>query len=348
MSRRLFGTTKDGRAVHIYTIRNEAGMEASFLDFGASWVSMLVPDREGVMRDVLLGYDRLEQYEANPDYIGAIVGRVANRTEDAKFTLDGVTYQLEVNDGKNNNHTSHEHGFHKQLWTLVEQTDNSVSFSYHSPHMECGFPGNLDVVLTYILSNEGELSVTWKCVCDRRSIINLTCHAYFNLKGEGNGNCHDTKLRIDADLYTPLRDGSIPTGELAEVADTPFDFREFKRIGEDFWAGCEQQLIVGGGYDHTWSLRGEARELKHAVSCVNEESGITLDMFNDQPGVLLYTGNYIDNVEGKNGHVYPQYGGFCLETHGFSNAVNTPGFVSPVVEKDEEYVTGIIYKFGTV
>ncbi|MBQ0079568.1 MAG: galactose mutarotase [Eubacterium sp.] len=346
MNKKYYGTTRDGRTISMYTISNNTGMEADFLDFGAVWESMRIPCADGTVRDVVLGHETLAGYEANGEVFGAIVGRVANRTEKGRFVLDGVEYQLEINDGENNLHSSHEKGFHKQLWDVKELTGNSITFAYFSPDGECGFPGNMDVQVKYTLTDEGEIIITYNAICDKRSIINLTNHSYFNLNGHNSGDARGQLLQIEADSYTPIKPGGIPTGEIATVEGTPFDFREMKPIIRDFNEDC-QQLHVAAGYDHNFVIRGSQRELRKAAEAVCEESGITMEVYLDQPGMQLYTGNFIGKKTGKGGSALDKYSGYCLETHGFTNAINTPGFPSPIIEADEPYETITIFKFST-
>lgn len=327
-----YGITKDGKQVSIYTIKNRMGMEASLLDFGATWVSMIVPDKFGDLRDVVLGHKDIGAYEVNSDWIGSFVGRVANRTENASFQIDGITYNLEKNDGENNLHSSTDKGLSKVMWDVLSIDESSITFGYQSPDGECGFPGNMDIQLTYKLSDAGEMRILVKAISDKKTIVNFTHHAYFNLNGEGQ--CLDTQLLINADSYTPVREDHIPTGEILPVEGTRFDFRTAKAIG--------------GEFDTNFVLRGEARALKKAAVAFSRESGIQMSMLGDQPGVQLYTGNFMGECEGKGGKMLGKHRGFCLETHGFTNAINTPGFPSPIIEAGQEYKTEIIYKFETL
>ena len=254
VSKTDFGVTRDGRKASLYTIINKNGMEAVISDFGAILVKLIVPNKDGEKADVVLGFDHLEQYEENPNFFGSTVGRSANRIGGAAFQIDGVTYHLTANENENNLHSDFYHGFHKVLWNAdMKDRENAVVFSYNSPDGENGFPGNLKISVTYTLKNDNSLQISYDGISDKKTIINMTNHSYFNLAGHDAGSICDEKMMIDADAFTELGQGSICTGKVIPVEGTPMDFRTARRVGDhidDAWP----QLTLAGGYDHNWVL----------------------------------------------------------------------------------------------
>ncbi len=345
MKQTVFGTLRDGRKAHLYTLENEHGMQAVLTDFGAALVSLFVPDRQGRLTDVVLGYDELEKYEDNFDMLGVTVGRNVNRIEKGTFQIDGAVYHLEINENDNNIHSSLSHGFHKVLWDVARASDDSVTFHYFSPDGENGFPGNLDVHLTYTLTDTGSLILSYRAVADRKTLVNLTNHSYFNLSGPGSGNILDTVVSINADAFTPVRQGTIPTGEILPVAGTPMDFRTPKPIGRDLNMQ-DKQLALVYGYDHNFVLRGPDMGLRKAATAESPKTGIRMTMYTDLPGLQFYGGNTTQDIMGKGGHLITKNSGFCMESHYFPNSINTPQFPQPILEKGAEYKTTTIYQFS--
>lgn len=346
MSKQYFGTAKNGVEVSRYTIGNARGMQAVLTDFGATVVDLLVPDRDGNMVDVSLGYDNVESYDKETTYFGAVVGPYANRIADAKFEIDGVVYELDVNDNENNLHS----GFNtwaKQVWTVKEHTENKLVFTYHAKHLEQGFPGNITCDMTYEITENNELEISYYAVSDQKTTLNMTNHTYFNLNGCVSGDVLTQELMIKASHYTPVKSAkAIPTGEIAPVEGTPFDFRVAKPIGRDIKADNEQ-LIYGNGYDHNFVIDKEAEGMEKVAEAYALESGIVMDVYTDCIGIQLYTGNFIEGQIGKNGHRHVKQEGFCLETQYFPNSINETNFVRPITEANVPYETKTVYAFRT-
>lgn len=339
----LFGTMKDGTPIYLYTLENSKGMKAQVINYGAILVRLFVPDKEGKAEDVVLGYDRLEDYFVNVANFGATVGPNANRIANASFTLEGVTYQLAVNDGTNNLHSDANLGYHKKVWDASLGSD-SVTFSLEAPEGEMGFPGNKKIELTYTLTEDNEIKIHYHGVSDKNTIINMTNHSYFNLAGHGAGEVYDHILTLNASHYTPVAAGAIPTGEIAPVAGTPMDFTKPKRVGDEIDADFEQ-LELTGGYDHNWVLDGEAGTLRHIATVEEPASGRTMKTYTDLPGVQFYTGNFMEKDTGKEGAAYNRRYGLCLETQYYPNTANESGFPSAVFGPGREYDTTTVYKF---
>ena len=342
-----FGELEDGREVFQYTLTNRNGVTASFLDLGGIWSSMLVPDANGRLDDVVLGYDTIEACLVNGGHLGEIVGRNANRIGRAEFTLNGVTYKLAANNGPNNLHSGPD-GFEKKLWEVrhIDQDDNSVTLGRISPDGENGFPGEFNICVTYEFTEENAIRIVYSGVSDKTTIANMTNHSYFNLSGEGSGNVLDQYLSIHAQSYTPVGEGSIPLGENVPVEGTPMDFRREKQIGQDIEADFEQ-LKITGGYDHNYVTDGYTKAEIREIACArSEKTGIFMEALTDCPCVQFYAGNFIENENGKNGHIYQKRDGFCLETQVEPNAVNVENFHSPILEKGERYYSETVYRFS--
>jgi aldose 1-epimerase len=346
-----FGTTPDGEAVEIYTLENPHGIEVRAMTYGGIIVSLKTPDRSGALGDIVLGYDDLAHYVANSPYFGAIIGRYGNRIAKGRFTLDGQTYTLAVNNGPNALHGGLK-GFDKRVWKAHSvQTDSTVGvvFQYHSPDGEEGYPGNLDAQVTYTLKDDDELVIDYYATSDKATPVNLTQHSYFNLAGDGSGDVLGQELMINADSYTPVDSTLIPTGEIAPVEGTPFDFRELTAIGARI-ADDNQQLKNGGGYDHNFVLNrteADSGKLVHAAEAVDPKTGRTLDIYTTEPGIQFYSGNFLDGtIIGKGGHVYGHRDAFCLETQHFPDSPNEPSFPSTVLRPDQEYRSETVWKFG--
>lgn len=339
-----FGKFPDGREVSLYTVENGNGMRVSVANIGAALVRVEVPDREGRLADVVLGFDRAEDYLVNGCFFGVVIGPSANRIGNASFTLDGATYSLAANDGANNLHSHREHGWHKCFWEATVGED-SVTFRLEDKPDNMGFPGAKRAEVTYTLSEDNELRLHYHAVSDRRTILNLTNHSYFNLEGHGSGHIEGHTLWLGASRYTPADAGSIPTGEIAPVEGTPMDFTAPKRVGEridtDF-----QQLQYAGGYDHNWVIDGWDGTLRHFATLKAPGSGRTMEAYTTLPGVQFYTGNFIEEESGKAGRIYRRRGGLCLETQYFPDSIHKPSFPSCVFGQDREYDSVTVYRFG--
>lgn len=350
MSRASFGKTPDGQAVDVFTLTNANGVEVSVINYGGIIVSIRVPGRNGEFDDVVLGYDTLEGYTAgNPGFFGAIVGRYGNRISNGRFTLDGKTYQLAANNGPNHLHGGVK-GFDKVVWR-AEPFKNPVGvgviLQHTSPDGDEAYPGNLDVRVTYTLNDGNELAVDYHATTDKATPINLTQHTYFNLAGDGRPDVTDHILTINADRYTPVDSTMIPTGVLAPVENTPFDFRKPTRIGARIDADHEQ-IRYGLGYDHNFVLNRKDSRLFHAAHLVEPSTGRTLDVLTTQPGMQFFTGNKLDgSITGKSGHVYQKRYGLCLETQHFPDSPNKRDFPSTILRPGEEYRSRTVFTFGT-
>ena len=348
IDKEIFGQTKDGRNAFVYTITNDNGMLAKFTDYGAILVSLYVPDRDGNVEDVVLGFDNLEDYFVNGPNFGATIGRHANRIGGAKFTLNGVTYELDKNDGNNNLHGGFD-GYHKRLWdteTFENEEGQHIKFSYESADMDQGFPGNLKVSVTYTVTEANEIKITYDAVSDKDTVINLTNHSYFNLAGQASGTILDQIAWMDADEMTFADEEAIPNGEIRKVAGTPMDFTTPKKVGADISADYDQ-LIWGKGFDHNWVLKTKRGEQSLVASLYDEKTGRYMEVFTDLPGIQFYTGNFLDgSLIGKEGAKYIQRSGLCFETQYFPNGINVPTFEQPVTKAGETYHTVTTYKFS--
>ncbi len=344
MKKELFGTTKDGKEIYRYWLENSKGMKAGVINFGAVLVNLYVPDQKGNVEDVVLGYDDLEPYLQNGSFFGATVGPNANRIGGASFELDGKRYQLDVNDGMNNLHSHMEQGYHKRVWEAREG-DESVTFFIKDADGTMGFPGNKEVFVTYTVTEENELKIRYQADSDQNTIINMTNHTYFNLAGHGNGNIYDHILKLDASCYTPIVKGAIPTGEIASVLGTPFDFTQGKKIGEEIGAD-DEQLRMTGGYDHNWILDGYDGTVRKFADVKEPVSGRHMEAYTDLPGVQFYAGNSIKNHPGKENAVYSARSGLCLETQYYPDTANKPQFPSAVFGPERKYDSTTIYKFS--
>jgi aldose 1-epimerase len=349
-TRKSFGKTPDGQAVDLYVLTNKSGAEVSITNFGGAIVSIKVPDRNGKLADVVLGYDNADGYVNDKSHFGGIIGRYGNRIAHAQFVLDGKTYTLAKNNGENSLHGGVK-GFDKAVWTariLHGKDAQSLELSYLSKDGEEGFPGNLNVSVIYTLKDNNALSIAYSATTDKKTVLNLTNHSYFNLAGQGSGDILGHLLMIQADKFTPVDGALIPTGELRDVAGTPFDFRKptaiGARINED-----DQQLKLGGGYDHNFVLRSvpESLEFLGAARVVEPASGRVLEVFTTEPGVQFYTGNFLDGkTPGKGDVTYPRRSAFCLETQHYPDSPNQAKFPSVVLKPGEHYHTVTTYKFS--
>ena len=343
VTKKNFGKNKKGQDVTLYSIENKNGMTAQVMDFGAILVNLLVPDKNGKIDDVVLGYDKIEDYYDNGNFFGATVGPSANRIADAKFVIDGVTYNIAVNDGPNNLHSDMELGYHKQMYDATV-SDNSVTFSLEDTDGNMGFPGNKNVSVKYTLTDENELKIDYNVTSDKNTLINMTNHSYFNLAGHASGNILNHKLTIYASSYTPVIPGAIPTGEIAKVAGTPFDFTTPQYVGTRIEEDNEQ-LKIGHGYDHNWVLDNNDGTVRKAAEVTEETSGRKMEVFTDQPGIQFYAGNCINPHTGKQGAAYTERTGLALETQVFPNSINQDNFPDCIYGPGKDYKTTTIYKF---
>ncbi len=345
ISKKKFGVTKNGKQAYLYTLVNENGMEAVVTDFGAILVNLIVPDSKGVKKDLVLGYDSLAAYEENGCFFGATIGRNANRIGGASFTLDGIRYKLADNENGNNLHTDFNQGFHKVMWDAEPDEDaNAVKFSYISPDGENGFPGALHISVTYTLLADNGIQITYDGVSDKKTIINVTNHSYFNLGGHDAGSICDEKLTILASGFTEIIPGAIPTGKVIPVEGSVMDFRQARRIGDGIDQEWDQLLMVQG-YDHNWALDTAFGTVEKIAQVEDEKAGRIMEVYSDLPGVQFYAGNCITPQEGKGGVHYDKRCALCLETQYFPNSVNIPEFRQPVFEAGQPYHTTTIYKF---
>jgi aldose 1-epimerase len=345
-----WGKTPDGQGVDLYVLTNRSGMEAAITTFGGAVVSLKAPDRSGKLGDVVLGYDSLEGYVNDKAYLGAIVGRYGNRVAHAQFSLDGKTYTLAKNNGDNSLHGGIK-GFNKAVWTAKEistRGGQSLELSYLSKDGEEGFPGNLKVSVTYTLTDANALQIEYSATTDKKTVVNLTNHSYFNLAGPGSGDILGHILQIEADKFTPVDAGLIPTGELRDISGTPFDFRKPTPIGARI-AQDDEQLKLGNGYDHNFVLRREAKERAEtlAARALDPASGRVLEVWTTEPGVQFYTGNFLDgSTKGKGGIAYTRRSAFCLETQHFPDSPNQAKFPSAMLSPGETFHTSTTYKFS--
>ncbi len=328
-----------------FTARNNHGLTAKWIARGATLAELHVPDREGRLADVVLGFDDEAGYRSGANqHFGCTTGRYANRIRGGRFTLDGVAYQLAVNNGPNHLHGGPERGLDKVEWNGEPLADGAgVRFTYTSPDGEESYPGTLTLAVTYLLSDNNGLRIEYEATTDRPTIINLTNHSYFNLAGQGAGSILDHELWLDADRYTPVDETLIPTGELAEVAGTPLDFRTACSIGSRI---AQLNETPAGGYDHNYVLNGSAAALRKIAELRDGRSGRVMTVETDQPGVQLYTGNGLQGQTGKHGKTYPRRSALCLETQHFPNSPNQPQFPSTVLRPEETYRHVCVYSFS--
>jgi aldose 1-epimerase len=349
IARTRFGTAPDGSPLDIFTIANTSGMEVRTMPYGAIIVSIRIPDRTGQPGDVVLGFDAFQDYiTKQPPYFGAVVGRYGNRIAKGQFTLDGTLYHLATNNGPNHLHGG-VRGFDKAMWgadPFERDGTAGVTYTLTSRDGEEGYPGTLHAKVTYTLTSANELRVDYEATTDKATPVNLTQHSYFNLGGEGSGDILRDVLTIDADRFTPVDDTLIPTGELAPVAGTPFDFRAPTAIGARI-AANDPQLRHGNGYDHNWVLNRSGAGLVHAARLEDPRSGRTLDIATTEPGLQFYSGNFLDGtIHGKSGDVYARRSGLCLETQHFPDSPNHPAFPSTIVRPGAPYRSQTVFSFG--
>ena len=340
MNKNFFGSV-DNDSVFQFTLKNEKGTEVKILNYGGTVTTILVADKNNQLADVVLGFDSLSGYtqKGNP-YIGALVGRYANRIANARFTLDGKTYTLAANNNGNHLHGGLK-GFDKVVWHVDAATDNSLALSYNSKDGEEGYPGNLNVKVVYSLAADNSLKIDYTATTDKATPVNLTNHSYFNLSGGKDSTILDHELMLIADRYTEVNDNLIPTGKLPPVKGGPMDFTKSKRIGNDIGK-------VKGGYDHNWVLNKKGDDLEHIGTLYHPASGRLMEVYTTQPGVQFYTGNFLDgSLTGKGGKKYVQHSGLCLETQHFPDSPNQPSFPNAILKPGETFHQVTVYKFST-
>ena len=348
ISKQPFGTLPDHSSVDLFTLTNKQGMQVKITNYGGIVTSIQVPDKNGVLGEVNLGFDNLEGYlQTGQPYFGAIIGRYGNRIAKGQFNIDGQIYTVVTNSKPNHLHGGNK-GFDKVIWKakMVEKRGiPSLILAYISPDGEEGYPGNLSCTITYTLTNKNELRIAYQATTDKPTILNLTNHCYFNLKDGGATSCLDHELRIFADTFTPIDEHTIPTGEIKSVKRTPFNFLKAKKIGERIERN-NQQLKLGNGYDHNYVLNTK-EGLKKAAKVMERESGRVLEVFTTQPGLQLYTANWLDGrMVGHQGMAYQKRSAFCLETQHFPDSPNQPDFPSTVLRPEEAYQSTTVYKFS--
>ena len=336
-----FGMTSKGEEARLFTIQNGKGMEIKVSDYGAALVQVRVPDKEGRLLDVVLGYDDVQGYEAGNAFFGATIGRVANRIGNGEFQLGGRTYELTRNDGQNTLHGGRDF-YNKRIWKTGKTGEDHVEFLLDSPSGDQGFPGNVKISVTYTLTKDNEIKIQYRAVPDADTLINLTNHSYFNLSGHASGTVLAQEVMLDADAYARADSQSIPTGEIVPVSGTPMDFRQLKPIGAEIDEAYEA-LEFGKGYDHTWVLNKKG--YRKAAFMRSKESGIAMEVYTDLPGLQFYTANFVDHEKGKEGAVYNMRQAACFETQYFPDAVHKDHFEGPEVKAGEIYETTTAYRF---
>lgn len=341
--KKIFATMPNGEEIYLYTLENKQGMRAELINYGANLVKLWVPDAMGNPADVVLGYDNLEAYFHNSPGFGATIGPNANRIENAKFVLHNRSYRLEKNDGENNLHSDTDKGLHKRVWQAAE-AENQVIFSITLEDGELGFPGNKDFKVTYTLTDENEVKITYDATSDKDTIINMTNHSYFNLAGHDKGSILEHILWMKASNYTPVKKGSIPIGKVESVKDTPFDFTKAKTVGSNI---CDKftQLVLGSGYDHNWVIDNYNETVQLIAKLKDPKSKRVMEVYTDLPGVQCYTGNFLSDELGKDKTTYQSRMGICLETQFFPDTPNKSNFPSAVFGPEKEYHKTTIYKF---
>lgn len=339
-----FVSDVNGKPTALYVLKNKSGLEACITNYGGRLVSMMVPDKNGKMTDVVLGYDNISDYVLSDGNFGALIGRYGNRIAQGFFTLDDVTYELPHND---NGHTLHggPNGYHTKIWSANQVNDQKLELTLVSEDGDAGFPGTLSMKVTYTLTDDNAIDIQYAATTDKATVVNLTNHSYFNLSGNPGSQILDQQIMINADRYTPVDDLLITTGELAPVEGTPMDLRQSVAIGnhidDDF-----DQLVKGRGYDHNWVLNSNGNINVIAAKAYSPASGITLEVYTNEPGIQFYAGNFMAEAEkGKHGVVYPHRGAFCLETQHYPDSPNKPEFPSVVLRPGENYYSQCTYKF---
>jgi aldose 1-epimerase len=342
VTKQPFGKMPDGTPIEIFTL-SDGIVEARIMAFGGIIVSLKTPDRNGKLEDIVLGFDTAEEYVANSHtYYGAVIGRYANRIAHGAFTLEGSKYSLSKNNGENTLHGG-PNGFYNVLWK-AKQLDNGVELTYLSKDGEEGFPGNLTATVRYTLE-KGALRVEYSATTDKPTVVNLTQHSYFNLAGQGNGDILGHQLTLHASKFTPVDAGLIPTGEIRSVASTPFDFLKATRIGDRIEAG-DEQIKLGGGYDHNWVLDDNKGKIQDAAEVYEPTSGRVMKVSTTEPGIQFYSGNFLSGSKGKGGRPYPKRSALCLETQHFPDSPNHPAFPTTELKPGQKYDSVTVFSFS--
>lgn len=348
VTRASFGKTAEGAEVSLYTLKNSNGIEVGIINYGGIVVSLKTPDKAGQFADIVLGFDSLDGYLKDHPYFGAVIGRYGNRIGGAKFSIDGKQYRLAANNGPNSLHGGIK-GFDKKAWdAVVDNNSNSLILTCTSPDMEEGYPGKLDVEVKYTLTEANELRIDYKATTDKETVVNLTNHSYFNLAGQGSGDILNHSIQIMSEKTTPVDATLIPTGELKDVAGTPFDFTAPHAIGERINDPKDEQIRFGGGYDHNFAVDGQMGTLRPAARVTEPASGRIMEVLTTEPGIQFYTGNFLDGtLTGKGGKVYQKRFGFCLETQHYPDSPNKPQFPTTSLKPGATYSSTTVYKFPT-
>ncbi|HEY0039143.1 MAG TPA: aldose epimerase family protein, partial [Flavisolibacter sp.] len=346
--RKGFVDTVNGKATDLYILKNKNGMTLAITNYGGRFVSLLVPDKEQKMRDVVVGYSTVDDFVNSTEaYFGATIGRFGNRIANGKFSLDGKQYNLSINNAPNTLHGG-KNGFQSVVWDAKQLNDSAVVLTYLSKDGEEGFPGNLQVKVTYALTGSNEILMDYEATTDKKTVVNLTNHAFFNLNGEGSGTINNHRLQVNADQYTPVDATLIPTGKIESVTGTPFDFTTSTAIGSRLDTNANEQLKFGRGYDHNFVLRGgKTQALKSAAVAIGDQSGIVLEVLTQEPGLQFYGGNFMQSKNTFKGGGKDDFRtAFCLETQHFPDSPNQPNFPTTVLEPGKTYKTTSIYKFS--
>ncbi len=345
----FYDKTPDGAEVTLFTLTNSGGLKAEIIDLGGIITKLFVPDNKGKLDDITLGCEGVDNYLSYSPYFGALIGRYSNRIEDARFELNGKEYTLYKNDGKNHLHGGLK-GFDKVVWKaeiIKKDGVESLQLTYRSADGEEGYPGNLDVEVIYTLNDDNELVIDYSAVSDKDTVVNLTNHVYFNLRGHGAGEIGNHEIMINADSFTPINNEGIPSGEIRPVEGTPFDLRAMKPIGQGF-ASSYEQIVNGKGYDHNWVLNTAGDLSKAAAEAFEKTAGRVIKVYTTKPGIQFYTGNFLgEKGNYKEGVQYVRRGGFCLETQYYPNSIKHKHFPSPILRAGEEYKHTTVYKFST-
>ncbi len=344
MQKKEFGKTQDGLTVYLYTLTNKNGMRAEIINYGGIITSLYVPDQHGNLEDVVLGFDDLQGYEKNNPYFGALIGRCANRIEDARFELNGRAYNLLKNNGNNHLHGGAK-GFDKVVWDVQSADSSSIKLFYRSVDGEEGYPGNLNVTVTYTLTDDNAITIDYHAETDADTVINLTNHSYFNLSGHASGDITSHQVKIKADEFTVSDDTCTATGEILSVTGTPLDLRDFRTLELGLMSDNEH-IKAGNGYDHNFVLNVSGKKPEYCAEVYDPKSGRRMEVYTTKPGVQLYTGNNLNGkAVGKNGTRYEKWSGLCLETQFYPNAMKNKHFPSPILRAGDSYHYITIYKF---
>lgn len=344
-----FSKTHNGKSIRLFTLVNRNGLRVDITNYGGRIVSLVVPDKNGVFDDIVTGFLTIDEYfDSKEVYFGALIGRFGNRIADGKFTIDNKQFTLNRNNGPNHLHGG-PGGFHQVVWDAEQEGNGKLKLFYRSPDMEEGFPGNLDVRVTYTLNDDNELHIDYEAETDKKTFINLTSHPFFNLSGEGGSSAMGHMLKINADYFTPVDDTLIPTGELMGVEGTPFDFRKFRKIGERI-NDKNQQIEFGQGYDHNFVLNKNGSNAPSLAAIVYDpESGRGMEVHTTEPGMQFYSGNFLTgNDRGKRGEAYTRRTSFCLETQHFPDSPNKPSFPSTLLEPGKSFSSKTIHRFSVI